>query len=304
MGGGRMGQTHMRAMRDSSVVEVVAVAEPSAANAARLEQAGAVVYPTALDMITDASIDGVIIAAPSGGHLDLVTEIAGAGIPMLCEKPLGLSADEATAAASAARLHDVFLQVGYWRRFVPSLQALRDQIVGGSLGPILTLSCAQWDEQPPASQFRSGSGGIFLDMGVHEIDQLQWLTGQRVESVTVANLAQGSDPEAPGDVDSAEALLVLSGGTIASISLGRYFPGGDLVTVEAFGVKGHQRISVLDPHTGDEPQMEALRRQAEAFATNCRGGSAGGATGEDAAVALEIAQKLTSAAGLTVLGKR
>lgn len=304
VGGGRMGQTHMRAVKDSRVVEVVAVAEPWAANAARLEQAGVVVYPAALDMISDASLDGVIIAAPSGGHLDLVTEIAAAGVPMLCEKPLGLSADDARAAATVARHHGVLLQVGYWRRFVPALQEMRNRILDDSLGPILTLACAQWDEQPPASQFRSGSGGIFLDMGVHEIDQLLWLTGQQVESVTVANLAQGSDPEAPGDVDSAEALLVLTGGTIACISLGRYFPDGDLVRVEAFGVKGHQHINVLDPGTGDEPQMEALRLQAEAFAVNSLGGSAGGATGEDAAVALEIAQQLTSAAGLAVLGKR
>ena len=297
-----MGQMHLRALRISLLVEVVAVAEPASENAARIRLGGIAVYSTLAEMIASTALDGVLVAAPSGHHFDLVADIAAAGLPILCEKPCGLTADDAAAAGSLARQHGVFLQVGYWRRFVPALQALRTQILDGSLGNLLTLSCGQWDEQPPSAQFRTGSGGIFVDMGVHEIDQLMWLTGQRVESVVVARQPAAPDAEVPGDIDCAQALLVLSGGTVASISLGRYFPGGDLVTVEAFATNGHQRITVLEPLLGEEAQLDALRRQAEAFAANCRGESAGGATAYDAATALQIAQELTSAAGLSVLG--
>lgn len=302
VGGGRMGQTHMRALHGSSVVTVVAVAEPVAESAARLRLAGATVYPTVADMMAEAALDGVLVAAPSGFHLDVVGEVAAAGLPILCEKPCGLTADDAASAASLASRHGVFLQVGYWRRFVPALQSLRQQILDGSMGELLALNCAQWDERPPSAQFRTGSGGIFVDMGVHEIDELLWLTGQTVESVVAARQPAALDTEAMGDVDSAQALLVLSGGTVASISLGRYFPGGDLVTAEAFATEGHERVTVLEPITADDAQMDALRRQAEAFVANCGGASAGGATAQDAATTLRVAEQLTIAAGLTVLG--
>jgi len=298
-----MGQTHMRALLGSSIVRVEAVAEPAADIADRLRSSGANVYPTLSDMIAAAELDGVLVAVPSGYHVDVVAEVAAAGLPILCEKPCGLSADDAAAAATVAQSHGVYLQVGYWRRFVPALQSLRERILDGSLGTLFAVNCAQWDESPPAARFRVGSGGIFVDMGVHEIDELLWLTGQSVESVMVARQPPALDSEAAGDTDSAQALLTLSAGTVASISLGRFFPGGDLVTVEAFGSKGHERIIVLAPQDGEQPQLQALRRQAEAFVSNSRGESAVGATADDAAIALAVAQQLTNAAGLAVLGR-
>jgi len=299
-----MGQMHLRAMRGSFMVEVVAVAEPAPQNAAHIRLSGIKVFATVAEMIASTALDGVLVAAPSGYHLGVIAEIAAAKLPILCEKPCGLIPDDAVMAGTLASRHGVFLQIGYWRRFVPALQALRTQILDGSLGTLLTVSCGQWDEQPPPAQFRTGSGGIFIDMGVHEIDQLLWLTGQSVESIVVARQPPALDAEAKGDIDCAQALLVLSGGTIASIALGRFFPGGDLVTAEVFATDGHQRITVLEPILGEAPQLDALRRQAEAFAANCRGESAGGATASDAASALHVAQKLTTAAGLAVLGHR
>jgi myo-inositol 2-dehydrogenase/D-chiro-inositol 1-dehydrogenase len=93
------------------------------------------------------------------------------------------------------------------------------------------------------------------------------------------------------DPDGGQVLLSLSGGATAQVSLGRYFPGGDWVSVEVFGTRGHERITVLDPGSGGRPQLGALARQAEAFARTIRGGTRAGAGIQDAVAALAVAAR-------------
>ena len=163
--------------------------------------------------------------------------------------------------------------------------ALRERVLAGELGQVLHVVCAQWDGAPPPAQFRRSSGGAFVDMGVHEFDVIRWLTGQSVASV-VAVQTPALDPSARPDADNAQALLGLSGGATAAVSLGRHYPGGDLVTIEVFGSAGHERSTVLDPDDGDEPMLDALARQAESFAELVRGGRRRGAGTADAVAAL------------------
>lgn len=303
VGGGRMGQTHIRALADSSTVQIIAVAEPHAATAEKLRAAGLAVYPTLSAMLEAGGLDGVIITTPTDQHLAVIRQVATAGLPMLCEKPAGLNPAQAHEAAEISRTKGTLLQVGYWRRFIPDLQDLRERIASRAVGTLHVVICSQWDEAPPASAFRSHSGGIFVDMGVHEIDEIRWLTGQEVVGVTALAYPTVEDEDAINDVDSAQALLTLSGGSAAVMSLGRFHPGGDLVAVELFGSRDHVRVAVLQPPDSEGPQMEALRRQAEAFARCALGGPSECATIEDAESALIAAQLLSDAAGLHVLGE-
>jgi myo-inositol 2-dehydrogenase/D-chiro-inositol 1-dehydrogenase len=103
-------------------------------------------------------------------------------------------------------------------------------------------------------------------------------------------------------VDSAQALVMLSGGTSTVISLGRFYEGGDIVSVELFGSGGHTRFDVVSPETGEGPQLHALKLQAKAFARHARGASQEGTTAEEAARVLELAHGLTEAAGIPVMG--
>ena len=148
----------------------------------------------------------------------------------------------------------------------------------------------------------SDSGGIYIDMGVHEIDQTLWLLGQDFAAIKAQAFPTTEDPEAENDVDSAQALVMLSGGTSTVVSLGRFYEGGDIVSVELFGSKGHTRFDVVSPETGEDPQLHALRLQAEAFARQARGAAPEGTTAEEAARVLELAHGLTEAAGIAVLG--
>lgn len=302
VGGGRMGQTHLRALEPSESVQVVAVVEPYEATGVKLRGLGLRVHSTVAEMLACEELDGVIITAPTDQHQALVEEIAASGLAMLCEKPTGLSAAQAHAAGEAAARHGSLLQIAYWRRFVPALQELRSNIASGALGDVHMTICKQWDEAPPATKFRAHSGGIFIDMGVHEIDQLRWLTGCEIVDVTAVSYPRVQDLDAVGDVDSAQALVTMSGGSAAVISLGRFYRGGDLVAVEVLGSGDHRSLTVLGPDDGEGPQLEALRLQAEAFARCAAGGPQEGATIVDAERALEAADRLSRAAGLQLLG--
>jgi myo-inositol 2-dehydrogenase/D-chiro-inositol 1-dehydrogenase len=217
----------------------------------------------------------------------------------LCEKPCGLTAEAASASARTAAAAGVPLQVAYWRRFVPGLQRLHDRIAAGELGVVHLITCYQWDEAPPPAAFRAHSGGIAIDMGVHEFDQLRWLTGQDIASVAV--VSSGHAPDGIPDVDGAQVIAALSGGGCGFVSLGRYYPAGDIVWAEAFGTEGSERCDVIDPADGERAQLEALRRQAESFAEFAAGAPCAGASAADAVAALTAAEQVTAAIGATAL---
>jgi myo-inositol 2-dehydrogenase / D-chiro-inositol 1-dehydrogenase len=301
IGGGRMGRTHLRALEDSAQVTVVAVAEPFDAAAAQLRKQGLTVYPTAEEMLAGSELDGVLIAVPTPQHIETTRKVLEAGLPVLCEKPFGLAPEAAREMGKLADANGLALQIAYWRRFVPELTALRTDLADGKYGNAHMLICSQWDEAPPPMAFRHDSGGIYIDMGVHEIDQTLWLLGQDVVEMAAQVFPTTEDPQAQSDVDSTQALVKLSGGTSTVVSLGRFYDGGDIVSVALFGSKGHTRFDVVSPETGEGPQLHALKLQAEAFARNVRGAAPEGATAEDAARVLELAHGLTEAAGITVI---
>ena len=289
VGAGRMGRTHLRALAGTDRVKVTAIAEMSPAAREAVAATGATVYESAQEMLDRAALDGVLIAAPTDQHGAIIAEVAARGLPILCEKPCGLT----VAAARASARVGVPLQVAYWRRFVPGLRQLHDRIAAGELGVIHLVTCYQWDERPPSPLFRAHSGGIAIDMGVHEFDQLRWLTGQDIGGLSVVTSGPASDGIA--DVDGAQVILTLAGGATGFVSLGRYFPAGDAVWAEAFGTRGHERCDVIDPAEGEVAQLEALRRQAESFASFAEGGPCQGATADDAVAALVAAEQVTAA---------
>lgn len=290
IGAGRMGRVHLGALRDSAEIELAGVVEPLQRTREELAAAGLRVYAQLEDLLERDPPDGVLIAAPADIHLTLVGACAAAGIPMLCEKPLGVRAVEAAEAARRASEAGVVLQVGYWRRFVPELCRLRERIASGELGEISQLTCAQWDTELPTEAFRARSGGICADMGVHEFDQVRWLVGQDVRWVAAAPAGPSASPRVSADPDCATILAQLSGGASAVVSLGRRFPYADSCWLEVWGTEGYERLTFMWDRAGQEVFARSMRRQAEAFARALRGGRADGAGGEDAVAALSAAE--------------
>jgi myo-inositol 2-dehydrogenase/D-chiro-inositol 1-dehydrogenase len=288
-----MGRVHLEALACSDAVAPVAVVEPVEELRAAATAAGLAGYADLDAALTAGGFDAVLVVAPSDLHAELVERIAAAGLPILCEKPCGVTAAEARAAAAAAERAGVPLQIGYWRRFVPELMELRARIGAGDLGAVSLVSCWQWDRDPPSPAFRARSGGIAVDMGVHELDQLRWLTGQEIEDIVAVPGPPGPTPEDP---DHAGVLARLSGGTIGMIALGRRFPILDSCWAEVIGTDDHVRVPFMWGAEGDRAFRAALRAQAEAFAAAVRHGAPPpGAGGEDAARALEAAERVSAA---------
>ena len=293
-----MGRVHLAALKASEEISLAAVVEPVDAVRSRLEGEHVPLFRSPQELIAAGIAEGVLIAAPSSAHATLVSEFAAAGIPVLCEKPVGVSPEEAARARDAARQAGVVLQVGYWRRFVPQLRELRARIAAGELGEIYQLSCMQWDQEPPSAAFRAHSGGIAIDMGVHEIDQIRWLLGQEIEWVAAASAGR-LPPEAASaaDPDAVVVLARLSGDAAATISLGRRFPYADSCWLELWGTRGYERVPFMWDadvwsDAGGEVFAAAMRAQAEAFARAVRGAPCEGAGGDDAVAALTIAAQV------------
>lgn len=288
VGAGRMGRVHLDALARSDRVEVVAVLEPVQEIRRELAERGLRTFATLAELLEDGGFDGVLIAAPTDRHVELVEAFALAGMPILCEKPVGLAVADAVAAAAAVERAGIVFQVGYWRRFVPALRALRERIAAGELGKISQVTCLQWDAEPPSAQFRAHSGGIAVDMGVHEFDQARWLTGQDLASVTA--VPGGAGGQGDTDPDVAAIAARLTGGAVLIVSLGRTFPKGDCCWVEVFGTKGYERVPFVWGEAGDEVFHAALAAQAEAFAAAVRGAEPAGAGVSDAIAALRSAE--------------
>ena len=265
LGAGRMGRTHLRALAHSEILRIVAVADPLESARVAVDAPGISVHADLAAMLRAGGLDGVLIASSSDAHLTAITDLAAASMPILCEKPCGLSSRQGQEAAAIAAAAKVPLQVAYWRRFVPSLRKLKSRIDAGELGDLYLVTCYQWDERPPPPSFRTRSGGIFMDMAVHEFDQIRWLSGQEIEALHAVAAQTLSDAPVAGDAEGAQVLCALSGGATGLVSLGRRFPLGDVCKMEVFGTRDAEECRFLWPPSADLAFLEALRLQAESF---------------------------------------
>jgi myo-inositol 2-dehydrogenase/D-chiro-inositol 1-dehydrogenase len=293
IGAGRMGRAHLQALADARDVEAAAVVEPLEEVRDELRARGLRTFRHVGELLDAGDVDAAIVAAPTDLHLELVAALARAGLPVLCEKPCGVRSDETAEAVRLAAHASVVLQVGYWRRFVPALVALRERVASGALGEPAQIWSWQWDERPPSPAFRARSGGILLDMGVHEFDQIRWLTGQEVGDVFAIAAGVASEAPVPGDPESVTAVAALSRGAVATVSLGRRLSVCEGCWVEIVGTDGHARELFVWGDEGAGVIHAAVVAQIEAFAAAVRGAVQQGATGEDALRAIEAAERAT-----------
>jgi myo-inositol 2-dehydrogenase / D-chiro-inositol 1-dehydrogenase len=288
-----MGRVHLTACANSDSVRVTAIADTSGQVREDLAAEGFECFGNADDLVDSGVADAAIIATPTPTHQELTAKILAAGLPVLCEKPCGPTAAGMRDLAAMARSHRSILRVGYWRRFVPELTELHDQIRRGQFGTLLSLETGQWDQQPPIARYQLECGTIFADMAVHDLDQIQWLAGERVTTVrAVVRTVRSSQPP-----EAALVVLALDSGLIAAASLGRWFPGGDACWLRVHGTAGFRDLRFLWPPRSDEQMAAAVRTQDEAFAALVQGNPDPRlATAADAEAALAAAEAAATAA--------
>jgi myo-inositol 2-dehydrogenase/D-chiro-inositol 1-dehydrogenase len=206
-----------------------------------------------------AGIDGVVIAAATDAHPELILAAADAGVPVLCEKPVARTIGEGVAVGRRVAAAGVPIQIGYPRRFDTGFAAARAAVASGELGWLHTVRSTTLDPAPPPAAYVAVSGGIFRDCSIHDFDTVRWVTGQEVVEV----YATGSDRGDPmfaeaGDVATATTVLTLADGTMALVSNARYNAAGYDVRMEVHGSAGSIAAGLDDklPLRSVEPGVE------------------------------------------------
>ena len=190
-------------------------------------------------LLTDPGIDAVIVCSSTDTHARIVVEAAQSGKHIFCEKPIDLSLDKIDAALEAVEQAGVKLQIGFNRRFDPNFHKVRTMVAEGKIGTLHLLRITSRDPSPPPLSYIRVSGGLFLDMTIHDFDMARYLTGSEVEEVyaTAGVMVDPAIGEA-GDVDTAILTLRFANGALGTIDNSRQAVYGYDQRVEVFGSKG------------------------------------------------------------------
>ncbi len=245
IGAGRIGQVHAKSILSGvPQAHILAIADPYMKPAvAEWAKASGIenVYTDYKKILEDERIDAVLICASTNLHAQLSLEAIAAGKHIFCEKPIDQSVAriEEVKAALAASPKKLIYQVGFNRRYDHNYRAMRDAVAAGKIGEVQYVRVSSRDPEPPPAEYAAVSGGIFMDMMIHDLDMVRYLSGQEV----VELYAQGAcliDPAIgeAGDVDTATITLKLANGALATIDGSRKAVYGYDQRGEVFGSKG------------------------------------------------------------------
>ena len=251
IGLGRMGATlagHLASSMEAARLVAVADSNPQQQAAMSKLHAGISVYEDLSRLLERRDIDAVIIATPTNTHVDVVIEAAAAGKHIFTEKPLALTVERCDEAIAAVKASGVKIQVGFMRRFDPAYVAAKAKIDAGAIGnPVLFKSIGR-DSWRPNVDFarRENSGGLMMDMGIHDFDLARWLMGSEV----VRLYSEGACllyPELAevGDIDNAVVNLKFANDAIGDIEISRSGIYGYDVRTEIIGSAGSLLIGSL-----------------------------------------------------------
>ncbi len=237
VGVGRIGLFHARTLLELDGVERLTIADANPARAALVAgELGADAALTPEALVEADGVDALVIATSTPGHVPLLALAAQAGLPAFCEKPVSLDLATLDDLIEEVDRAGTLVQVGFQRRFDSGYRAAHEAVAAGSLGRLLVLRAATHDPAPPPEEYIAVSGGIFRDLHIHDFDAIRFVTGEEVVDV----YADGAVREAAWfervrDVDTAAAVLRLSGGTLAVLTGTRHDPLGYDVRLEVFG---------------------------------------------------------------------
>jgi myo-inositol 2-dehydrogenase/D-chiro-inositol 1-dehydrogenase len=279
IGAGRIGRIHARNLKflvpGAKLAAISDVLEESARQAAAeleipvCEQD----YRRLLDM---KDLDAVVVCASTDTHARLIMETAQAGKDIFCEKPVALELKLIDQALQTVGQAGVKLMVGFNRRFDPSFKKARDLVAAGKIGTPHLLRISSRDPQPPPPAYVKVSGGLFLDMMIHDFDMARYLMGEEVTELMAAGNCL-VDPEIGrmGDVDTAVVLLKYQSGAMGAIDNSRKAIYGYDQRVEVFGSEGSVAVGNVTPTEvtlnnvnavqSDKPLFFFLERYQESY---------------------------------------
>lgn len=282
IGAGRIGKVHTESiMRYVAGATVKSVADPymTEETAAWAKSMGVEkVGKDYREILADPEIDAVLICSSTDTHSPISLEAIAAGKHIFCEKPVDHDLGKIKAVMEALEGSDVKYQVGFNRRFDHNFAAAREAVASGKIGDLAVLKITSRDPGAPPVSYIKVSGGIFLDMTIHDFDMVRFVSGDEVEEVYAAGSVT-VDPAIgeAGDIDTAVITLRLRSGAIAVIDNCRRASYGYDQRLEAFGSKGQVAIAndtqssavVSDANgvTAEKPLHFFLERYMQAYAS-------------------------------------
>ncbi len=244
LGFGRMGQMYARILsRELPDARAFAIAEPDAGlrDKARSEYASSQVVASQDDLLALTGLDAVVIATPTVTHPAAIITAVRAGKPVFCEKPLALALRECREIQAAVSKAGVQFQLGFMRRFDQAYQEAKRRIEAGEIGqPILFKGVGRDDACPrPHYADPAKSGGLIVDMGIHDIDLARWLMGSEIMRVSaMGGLLVCKELAAVGDIDNAVVNLTYANGALGNLDISRNACYGYDIRHEVLGSAG------------------------------------------------------------------
>jgi myo-inositol 2-dehydrogenase / D-chiro-inositol 1-dehydrogenase len=241
LGVGRIGRMHAELLAGRVPGAALAAVYDVDARRARdaAEHFGVSAASSAEELVGSEDVDAVAICSSTDTHAALIVAAAARGKAIFCEKPVSLDLADVDRALDAVQVAGVPFQIGFNRRFDPAHQSVRDAVADGTIGDVHLVRISSRDPAPPPLGYVKVSGGIFLDMTIHDFDMARYVAGSEVVEV----YAQGAvrvDPAfaEAGDVDTALIVLVHENGSLTAIDNSRRAVYGFDQRVEAFGSAG------------------------------------------------------------------
>ena len=279
IGAGRIGKVHMQSITYNvpgakvlGITDVFKDGLQELADKYGIEK----VYDNYKEMLADKDIDAVLVCSSTDTHADISIEAAEAGKHIFCEKPVDLTPEKVKAVIEAVEKSGVKLQVGFNRRFDHNFAHVRSLINDGKVGNLELIKITSRDPEPPSAEYAAVSGGMFLDMTIHDFDMARFLAGCDVTEVYV-NATCLVDPAIgeAGDVDTAIINLKFENGALGVIDNSRRAAYGYDQRIEVFGSLGAAmaandtptNVTVMnaDGVSTDKPLYFFLERYMQSF---------------------------------------
>ena len=241
IGAGRIGKLHSNNLANrvpnAQLMCISDVYEPAAK--AQAEQLGIAYTTDYHDILNDPAIDAVFICSSTDTHSPISIEAAKAGKHIFCEKPIDHDLDKIKAVLEEVKKAGVKYQVGFNRRFDRNFKHVHDVVKNGGVGDVQIVKVTSRDPEAPPISYVKGSGGIFVDMTIHDFDMVRYLSGSEVEEVSTFGACL-VDPEIgkAGDVDTCIINLRFRNGALGVIDNSRQAVYGYDQRIEVFGSKG------------------------------------------------------------------
>lgn len=291
VGTGRIGALHARNLKQNPLVSRLSVVDADQARAAAVATSVGADQVESPQALLNAGLDALVIAAATPAHAELLHLAADAAVPAFCEKPIALDLAVTDAVVDHVRRSGILVQIGFQRRFDAGYRAARDAVESGLLGDVQVVRLATHDPAPPPEAYIAVSGGIWVDLAIHDFDIGSWVIGRRVVEVFADGEANSPLFARHGDVDAGCALLRFEGGLLGLASATRNDPRGYDVRMELFGLRDSVAVGWDDrtPLRSLEPGMPppgnagyedflhrfepAYRAELQAFLTSVRDGA-------------------------------